>query len=136
MGRNKKNSQPLTAYEIAKKRVEEKKKFYSHLSTYVVMGVFFYILNYLSSPHHWWFYWPMLGWGLGLAMHYVKIFGIPGLIDEMTPDWEEKQIQAELSKLKKRGMDISRPEQKDEKPLELKELEKRKRDSWDDSELV
>ena len=102
----------------------------------MVLSIFFYLINFLSSPGEWWFYWPMLGWGLGLALHYVKIFGIPGLIEEMTPEWEEKQIQAELNKLEKRGMNISKPEQKEEKPLELKELEKRKRDSWDDSELV
>lgn len=136
MGRNKKNSEPLTPYDIAKRRVDEKKKFFSHLSTYVVLSIFFYLINFLSTPGEWWFYWPMLGWGVGLALHYVKIFGIPGLIEEMTPEWEEKQIQAELNKLEKRGMNISRPEQKEEKPLELKELEKRKRDSWDDSELV
>ena len=26
-------------------------------------------INLLSSPGHWWFYWPMLGWGIGLAAH-------------------------------------------------------------------
>lgn len=136
MGRNRKNKEPLTAYDIAKKRVEEKKKFYRHLSTYVVMSIFFYMINYLSNPGHWWFYWPMLGWGVGLAFHYVNIFGIPGLVEEMSPEWEEKQIQAELRRLEKKGMDISRPAPKEEAPLELKELEKRKRESWDDNELV
>ena len=73
MGRNRKNKEPLTAFDIAKKRVEEKKKFYQHLSTYVVMSVFFYMINYFgninSGSDRWWFYWPMLGWGLGLALH-------------------------------------------------------------------
>lgn len=140
MGRNRKNKEPLTAYDIAKQRVEEKKKFYRHLSSYVVMGVFFYMINYLgnvnSGSNRLWFYWPMLGWGVGLAFHYVNIFGIPGLVEEMSPEWEEKQIQAELRRLEKKGMDISRPTPKEEPPLELREIEKRKRESWDDNELV
>ena len=140
MGRNRKNKEPLTAFDIAKKRVEEKKKFYQHLSTYVVMSIFFYMINYFSNINsgsdRWWFYWPMLGWGLGLALHYVNLFGIPGIVDEMSPEWEEKQIQAELRRLEKKGMDISPPAPKEEPPLKLKEIEKRKRESWDDNELV
>ena len=75
MGRSRKNKEPLTAYDIAKKRVEEKKKFYQHLSTYVVMSIFFYMINYLSNPGHWWFYWPMLGWGVGLLFQYMNAYG-------------------------------------------------------------
>lgn len=140
MGRNRRNKEPLTALDIAKKRVEEKKKFYQHLSTYVVMSIFFYMINYFgnlnSGYDRWWFYWPMLSWGLGLALHYVNLFGIPGIVEEMSPEWEEKQIQAELRRLEKKGMDITPPSPKEEPPLELKEIEKRKRESWDDNELV
>ena len=55
------------AYEKARKRVKKKKDFYSHLATYLAMGAFFLALNLLTAPGRWWFYWPMLGWGIGLA---------------------------------------------------------------------
>lgn len=46
-----------------------------HLSTYLVFAVFFFVLNMLTGPGDWWFYWPMLGWGLGLALHAIAVYG-------------------------------------------------------------
>lgn len=65
------------------------------------MGLFFLVLNSITSFGHWWFYWPMLGWGLGLVFHYLDAFGLPfrGPLDEA---WEEKATQKEL---KKQGME-------------------------------
>ncbi|HMQ49079.1 MAG TPA: 2TM domain-containing protein [Saprospiraceae bacterium] len=127
-------------YLEARKKVQEKKKFYTHLGTYVVMGAFFFILNMLTSPFNWWFYWPMLGWGIGLAMHYIRVFGLPGT-EVMTEDWEEKEIQRELRK--KRPAQGRLPEGKhassdagDSDYLELKELEKKEKPAWDDKDLV
>ena len=85
-------------YEKAHKRVQEKKKFYRNLGTYLVMSVFFFTLNSLTSPGNWWFYWPMLGWGIGVAMHYVNIFGFPGS-GVGSPDWEEKELDKEIRRL-------------------------------------
>lgn len=30
------------------------------------------VLNLLTSPHHLWFFWPLFGWGLGLAAHTLS----------------------------------------------------------------
>ncbi len=40
----------------------------------------------MTSPNELWFYWPMLGWGIGIATHAVGVFGIG-------KDWEERKIQ-------------------------------------------
>ena len=29
----------------------------------------------ITSPDRFWFYWPMIGWGIGLAIHAVSVFG-------------------------------------------------------------
>jgi len=76
-------------YKEAKYRVDEEKKFYTHLGTYIVMNIFFVILNLITSPHHLWFYWPMLGWGLGLSMHALRVFGGHAFFSK---EWEEKKI--------------------------------------------
>lgn len=81
-------------YQEAKKKVEEEKKFYYHLGVFVVMNAFFIILNLATSPDHLWFYWPMLGWGLGLTLQGVKVFTNVGLSKE----WEEKRIKKHLNK--------------------------------------
>jgi len=79
---NKKN----LAYERAAKRVRDLKGFYGNLASYCMVIPFLIILNFLTSPHHLWFYWPMLGWGIGIAAHAVNTFGIG-------KDWEEKKIK-------------------------------------------
>lgn len=76
-------------YKEARKKVEEEKKFYHHLGVYVVMNIFFIVLNLVTSPEHLWFYWPMLGWGLGLFLQGVKVFTNVGFSKE----WEDKRIE-------------------------------------------
>ncbi len=85
-------------YKIAKKRVKAKKEFYSHLTTFLVMGGFFLTLNLITSPRAMWWYWPMLGWGIGVAMHGLKVFGLPGSGAGGT-DWEEREIQKEMDRM-------------------------------------
>jgi len=67
------------------------KKFYAHLGTYVVMSLFFFILNLVTSNGHWWFYWPVLGWGLGVALNAVKVFAYGS-------GWEENKAKEILEK--------------------------------------
>ena len=50
----------------------------------------------LTSPGEYWFYWPMLGWGLGLAAHGVATYADAG-------DVRERMIDAELKRLRERG---------------------------------
>ncbi|MEG0929772.1 2TM domain-containing protein [Algoriella sp.] len=73
-------------YQRAIERAKELKKFYSHLGTYIVMNIFFVVLNYFTSYGHWWFYWPMLGWGLAIAMKAMKVYGFGS-------DWEERKAK-------------------------------------------
>jgi len=82
------------AYEKAAKRVKDLKGFYGNLASYCVVIPFLIILNLITSPDHLWFYWPMLGWGLGLTMHAVNTFGIG-------KNWEDKKIQQLMDEEKK-----------------------------------
>ncbi|MCD1115449.1 2TM domain-containing protein [Chryseobacterium turcicum] len=74
------------AYRKAAKRVKDLKGFYGNLTSYCMVIPFLLIVNLLTSPEYLWFYWPMLGWGLGLTIHAVNTFGIG-------KNWEEKKIQ-------------------------------------------
>lgn len=128
------------AYKKAAKRVKAKKEFYNHLATYVVMGVFFFLLNAVTAWGSWWFYWPMLGWGIGILFHYIDVFGIPGVDQVNDGDWEEQAIQKELRKMgypRAKGHQTSPGE---DDYLDLKEMKKepmsRKRTNWDEDELV
>ena len=131
-------------YQRAKKRVKVKQEFYRHLGSYLVMSIFFFLLNAVTSFGNWWFYWPMLGWGLAVLFHYVDVFGIPG-IEPMTPEWEEQQIREEMKRIEKEDKRMnSRDDELDLKPLrdsermlrEKTKMERPEQKRWDDSELV
>lgn len=79
------------AYERAQKRVKELKSFYGNLISYCIIIPFLIILNLISSPRNIWFYWPMLGWGIGLVAHGMSVFAIG-------KGWEEKKIREILEK--------------------------------------
>ena len=78
-------------YERAQKRVKELKSFYGNLISYCIIIPFLIILNLITSPHEIWFYWPMLGWGIGLIAHGASVFAIG-------KGWEEKKIREILEK--------------------------------------
>ncbi|QBO57773.1 2TM domain-containing protein [Chryseobacterium salivictor] len=84
-------SQESIAYQRASKRVKELKGFYGNLLSYCLVIPFLIFINVRTSPDYHWFWWPMFGWGLGLSLNAVKVFGI-------SSNWEEKQIQKILDK--------------------------------------
>lgn len=86
-----------TAYEIAQKRVKKKKEFFQHFTSYIAVGTFLFALNVATSFGDWWFYFPMMGWGIGLTIHYFTVFGIPG-VAKYDEAWEEEAIQQEMQR--------------------------------------
>lgn len=84
-------SQESVAYQRASKRVKELKGFYGNLTSYCLVIPFLIFVNLWTAPQYHWFWWPILGWGIGLASHAVQVFGIGR-------NWEEKQIRKILDK--------------------------------------
>ncbi len=121
--------------QAAKKRVKKKKEFYHHLVSYVSVNVFLIFLNLLTSPTELWFYFPMMGWGIGLLFHYVDVFGIPGF-GMLDREWEKREIDLELRKMKEnspaRLEDGKSQELNEKEEMELKELRK----NYNDSDFV
>lgn len=46
-----------------------------HFSIYLAVNLLLLVLNLTLSPHHLWFYWPLLGWGLGIVVHAFAVYG-------------------------------------------------------------
>lgn len=84
-----------TAYERAKKRVEELKGFYGSLLSYCIVIPTLIFINYRTTSFQW-FWFPMLGWGFGLTMHAFGVFGYG-------KSWEERKIQEILNKDKQKN---------------------------------
>lgn len=83
------------AYTRAKKRVRQIKGFYIHATVYLVVNVLLIAINLATSPRQIWFFWPLVGWGIGLAAHGLSVFGVGGFLGE---DWEERKIKEIVDK--------------------------------------
>lgn len=77
-------------YQIAKRKVQGIKRFYIHLTTYLLVNVLLFLINITTSPNHLWFYWPLFGWGIGIVVNAVYVFGFGYWLGS---DWEEKKIK-------------------------------------------
>lgn len=79
------------AYERARKRVEAMKGFYISLLSYCVVIPILIVINYKTYWEFKWFWFPMLGWGLGVIFHAFEVFGYG-------KRWEERKIRQLLEK--------------------------------------
>ena len=77
-------------YQKAKKRVEDIRGFYTHLGVYVLINAMLLLINITTSPDILWFYWPLLGWGIAVALHALRVFGTGRWFGA---EWEEKKIE-------------------------------------------
>ncbi len=50
---------------------EEKRDFLIHLVAYVLVNVMIISINFIYSPEAIWFFYPLLGWGIGITIHYL-----------------------------------------------------------------
>lgn len=81
--------------QLALLEVRKLKGFYLHLAQYVVVIAALCAINLLTTPHRLWFYWPALGWGIGILAHAATIFG---WLPFLGVDWEKRQVEKRLGR--------------------------------------
>jgi two-component system, LytTR family, sensor kinase len=77
-------------YLRARSHVEELKGFYYSLISYILVIPFLIFVNYKTSWGFQWFWFPMFGWGLGLAIHAFRVFVNNGAFGR---NWEKRKIE-------------------------------------------
>ncbi len=82
---------PNTAYYRAKKRVEELKGFYGNLIAYCCVIPILIFINLTYNPDFHWFWFSAAGWGFGVIMHALQVFGYGS-------SWEERKVNEILNK--------------------------------------
>ncbi len=85
------------AYQRAKKRLEAKFGFYTHLSIYIVVNLLLIIINLSTSTQYLWFKWPLIGWGIGVFFHALGVFVFSGR-SVITEEMIEKEMTKEALK--------------------------------------
>ena len=60
-------------YRWARERAEMLQGLYIHITVFVVANLGLFGINYFTrgDDGSWWFYWPLLIWGIGLAIHQL-----------------------------------------------------------------
>jgi len=82
-------------YQRARQRVQHIKGLYIHLIVYVLVNSGLLLLDLLILPGTFWFYWPLLGWGIGLAAHAMAVFGAGRWFGQ---EWEAREIRKIMDK--------------------------------------
>ncbi len=82
-------------YRWARERAEMLQGLYIHVLVFFVINAGLFAVNYLTRGDDgaWWFYWPLLGWGIGLVIH-ILVTVTPLFSDE----WVERRAQAIAAK--------------------------------------
>ncbi|PHQ78723.1 MAG: histidine kinase [Coxiella sp. (in: Bacteria)] len=84
-----------THREEATSYVRELKAFYQHLTTYIIVNIVLVIINLLVNPHHMWFYWITIFWGLAVLAQAIRLFG-PNR--KLNKKWEKKKVDQYMDK--------------------------------------
>ncbi|HJQ60121.1 MAG TPA: 2TM domain-containing protein [Vineibacter sp.] len=85
---------PLSDDDIARRahrRLARLKAFYGHLVVYIAVNVMLHLINLMTTQRYW-AIWPLLGWGLAVALQASATFDWPMRL--LAPDWEERKLRA------------------------------------------
>ncbi len=78
------------SYMRALNHVDELKGFYYSLISYCLVIPFLIFINYRTSWDFQWFWFPMFGWGIGLAIQAFRVFVNDGAFGR---DWEKRKME-------------------------------------------
>jgi len=89
------SEQDMPDEQLALAKVRKIKGFYIHLIQYVVVIGVLAVINLVTHPSKLWFFWPAMGWGIGIVAHAAATFEV---IPFFGAEWEKKQIEKQLGR--------------------------------------
>lgn len=78
------------SYLRARKHVDDLKEFYYGILSYVIVIPFLIYINYRTYWGFQWFWFPMIGWGIGITINAFKVYVSNGIFGR---NWEERKIK-------------------------------------------
>ena len=61
-------------YLSMRRQVRARLDFYSHARLYLFASFLLVAID-VATPGSWWFFWPVVGWGIGVLVHSAIAFG-------------------------------------------------------------
>lgn len=83
----------------ARRWVRRKRILYTILGIYAVLSLVWFVIDTADGTENLWFYWPMLGTGVIVAITSVVLVGVGGLFGA---DWEQRQIDRYVEQRRRR----------------------------------
>jgi hypothetical protein len=77
----------------ARRHVRRKRIFYIVLGIWIALSLMWFAIDMADDSSSVWFYWPMLGTGLGVAITGIVLLGVGGLFGV---EWERREIDKYL----------------------------------------
>ena len=81
------------ALEEARRYVRRKRIFFTVLAIWIALSLMWFLIDLSDDSSSFWFYWPMLGTGIGVASTGIVLLGIGGLFGA---DWERREMDKYL----------------------------------------
>jgi hypothetical protein len=80
---------------LARKRAGAKLGWYVHATVYLLVNLVVFAMSSHGFGHRTWSVFPLLGWGLGLALHGVSVFMLGGLREHLVERERERLQRAQ-----------------------------------------
>jgi hypothetical protein len=77
----------------ARRYVRRKRIFYMVLGIWIALSLMWFVIDMTDDSSSVWFYWPMLGTGIAVAITGIVLLGIRGLFGA---NWERREIDKYL----------------------------------------
>ena len=94
---------------LGEKKVDEEKyefeqyrrqQFSYHIMSYGIVITFLFFINILTSPGHFWFLYPLLGWGMAVAFQFAELRQTAG--EKYENEFEKWRIKKQIKSSTKR----------------------------------
>jgi uncharacterized membrane protein YccC len=86
--------------EEARRYVRRKRILYTVVAIWLAFSVMWFSIDMLDDSSSLWFYWPMLGTGIGVAITAIVLLGMGGLFGT---DWERREMERYLRRRERAG---------------------------------
>ncbi|MEC4114884.1 2TM domain-containing protein [Myroides pelagicus] len=81
----------------AKKKIEEYKKFYAHLTSFILVSAFLIMINLMTYDGFMWSFIPLFAWGIAVGSHAMKVYNYNLFLGK---DWEDKKVREYMNERK------------------------------------
>ncbi|WP_338250402.1 2TM domain-containing protein [Pyrodictium abyssi] len=79
---------------------DARKSFIVHLAVYILVNIMLAIVNLVYTPETIWFHYPLIGWGIGVTMHYL--FGVRWIEKEIIKDFARAEYMMRKARIEKK----------------------------------